>query len=94
VKPTSAGYKTYLVEPNLGGLKWMEGEVPTPDGNIKLNCSTTQIKIKGESGIGTLRIKSKTVPVCKDALVAEKAKGVYEITIQPEKDLTIEYSAI
>jgi len=94
VKPTSAGYKTYLVEPNLGGLKWMEGEVPTPDGNIKLTCSTTQIKVKGDSGVGTLRIKSKTVPVCKEASVTEKAKGIYEVQIVKGKDFVIDYSAI
>ncbi|MBL7743402.1 MAG: alpha-rhamnosidase, partial [Chitinophagaceae bacterium] len=30
VKPTSAGYATYEVVPNLGGLQWMQGKVPTP----------------------------------------------------------------
>ena len=32
VKPTSPGYATYMVEPNLGGLQWMQGKVPTPSG--------------------------------------------------------------
>ena len=39
VKPTSAGYATYVVEPNLGGLQWMQGKVPTPNGEIDLNVS-------------------------------------------------------
>jgi len=94
VKPTSAGYKTWLAEPNLGGLKWMEGTVPMPEGNVKLYCSTTQIKIKGDNGTGTLRIKSKTVPVCKQSAITEKGKGVYEIQVQPRKDLVIDYNAI
>ncbi len=34
VVPTSAGFETYEVKPNLGGLEWMEGDVPTPWGSI------------------------------------------------------------
>jgi alpha-L-rhamnosidase len=94
VKPLTAGYKTYLVEPNLGGLKWMEGTVPMPDGNIKLYCSTSQIKIKGDSGTGTLRIKSKSKPKCKDALIEAKGNNVYELTIEKGKDYTVSYLAI
>lgn len=45
VKPTSAGYSTYVIEPNLGGLKWIEGVVPTPGEPINVYCSPTQIKI-------------------------------------------------
>jgi alpha-L-rhamnosidase len=44
VKPTSPGYQTYLAEPALGGLKWMEGTVPTPNGLVKLYCSETEIR--------------------------------------------------
>jgi len=94
VKPTSAGYKTWSAEPNLGGLKWMEGTVPMPDGDVKLSCTTTQIKIKGDSGTGTLRFKSKTMPVCKEGAVIAKGKGVYEVQIQKGKDFTIDYTAI
>ncbi len=34
VKPTSPGFATYEVKPNLGGLDWIEGDVPTPWGKI------------------------------------------------------------
>lgn len=34
VKPTSPGFATYEVKPNLGGLDWIEGDVPTPWGSI------------------------------------------------------------
>ena len=34
VKPVKEGYKEFAIAPVLGGLKWMEGTVPTPNGNI------------------------------------------------------------
>ena len=34
VTPTSPGFATYDVRPNLGGLDWIEGVVPTPWGTI------------------------------------------------------------
>jgi len=91
VKPLTAGYETYLVEPNLGGLKWMKGVVPTPDGDIELYCSTSEIKIKSNTGTGTLRLKSKTKPVVKGLMVKENTKGVYDITIPKGKEFVVKY---
>jgi hypothetical protein len=63
VRPLTAGYGTYVIEPHLGGLQWMEGEVPTPHGNIKVSCTRKQIKIHTADGHGTLRIKGKNIPL-------------------------------
>lgn len=93
VKPTSAGYATYTVAPNLGGLQWMEGKVPTPGGNIELYCSTKQVKIKGAAGTGTLLLKSKTKPSGKNIAVKSTGTEVYEITIQPGIEYLINYKA-
>jgi hypothetical protein len=38
VKPTCS-YATYVSRPNLGGLQWMQGTVPTPAGEIELGVS-------------------------------------------------------
>lgn len=38
VTPTSPGFKTYEVKPNLGGLDWIEGDVPTPWGRIHVRA--------------------------------------------------------
>ena len=34
VQPTKPGYERYTIKPSLGGLEWMEGDVPTPFGKI------------------------------------------------------------
>ncbi len=66
VKPTSPGYQTFNVEPCLGDLQWMEGDVhtPTPEGKIHLYCSAKEIKVKADQGTGTLRFGSLTKIVC------------------------------
>ncbi|MBL0268716.1 MAG: alpha-rhamnosidase [Chitinophagaceae bacterium] len=91
VKPLSAGYATYEVVPNLGGLQWMEGKVPTPEGEILLNVNTKQIRITGAAGTGTLKFKSKSKPVCKEGMVNDKGNGNFELTIEKNKTYTVTY---
>jgi alpha-L-rhamnosidase len=91
VKPTSAGYDTYAIEPNLGGLQWMQGSVPTPNGNIDVYCSTTEMKVKGESGTGTLKFKSKTMPTTNQGTIKSVGKGVYELNIQKGTNYKVNY---
>src|SRR5436190_109209 len=94
VKPASPGYATYDVEPNLGGLQWMEGKVPTPKGDIEIYVSREQVKVTGKTGIGTVRIKSKTLPTGKNVTAINKGENIYEITIQPGVEYVMNYSAL
>jgi hypothetical protein len=91
VKPTSPGYATYVVEPNLGGLKWMQGKVPTPDGDIELNVTQTEIKITGAVGTGTMKFKSKSIPVCKEGVVVNKGNEMYELSVEKGKIYVVNY---
>jgi hypothetical protein len=93
VKPVSPGYETYTIQPVLGGLQWMEGKVPTPDGNIEVHCNSRKMKITGAAGTGILRLKSKTLPVCKEGQVILSEAGVYELKIEKGKTYTVQYSA-
>ena len=92
VKPLSPAYQTWVVEPNLGGLKWMEGKVPTPNGEIFVYASTSEVKVKSPVGIGTLRLKSKSKPSVKGAKVQSIGNGTYEITIPKGKEYVVKYS--
>jgi hypothetical protein len=92
VKPTSAGYATYSVEPNLGGLQWIQGKVPTPNGEIELRVSETEIKITGAAGTGILRFKSKSKPVADAGTVVSKGNNLFEMKIEKDKTYTIKYN--
>ena len=41
IRPESAGYRSFRVEPHLGALAWAEGRVPTPRGPIAVNWTRT-----------------------------------------------------
>ncbi len=92
VQPTTIGYQTYTLEPNLGGLAWMEGKVPTPDGDIEVYCSAKLIKVKSATGVGTLKFKSKSKPSVKGATITEVSKGLYEMTINKGVSYEVKYS--
>ncbi len=93
VSPTTPGYETYMVQPQLGGLQWMQGKVPTPEGDIELYCSTTQIKIKAATGVGTLKIKSSVKPTGQNLTVNTTGVNIYEIAVQPGIEYVISYAA-
>lgn len=94
VKPTSPGYATYLIEPKLGGLEWMEGQVPTPAGIISVYCSKNQIKVKAPEGMGMLRFSSKSKPVSKGAVISPVGNGVYEMAIEKGREYVVEYKSV
>jgi hypothetical protein len=93
VKPTAPGYQAYAIEPALGGLQWMEGTVPTPQGDIKLYCSDKKITVQGAAGTGTLRFKSKTKPVCREGTIQATSNNQYELTIEANKQYTVTYKS-
>jgi hypothetical protein len=92
VKPTAAGYAEYTIQPHLGGLQWIQGKVPTPNGDIELHVSTTSMQIKTAIGNGTLLIHSSTKPTGIES--KEKANGFYEIHLEPNHSYTIGYQSI
>ncbi|MFD2287678.1 Bacterial alpha-L-rhamnosidase [Pedobacter petrophilus] len=92
VSPDAPGYETYTIQPNLGGLEWMEGKVPTADGDISVYMNKNEIKINSAVGTGQLRIKSRTKPVVKGAAVKSVAKDLYQVTIRKHKNYIIKYS--
>ena len=65
VTPTRPGFAAYEVCPNLGGLKWMHGKVPTPNGEIEVTVKDGKATVRGcAAGFGTLRWKGRkaTIP--------------------------------
>ncbi|MBD0366454.1 MAG: hypothetical protein ICV53_10175 [Flavisolibacter sp.] len=93
VRPTQPGYAEYIVEPNLGGLQWMEGKVPTPHGDISVFADTKQIKITTVGGKGTLRFRSSKTPQSKNGKITSIGNNTYEMTLDSGKDYVVRYVA-
>jgi hypothetical protein len=93
VKPLQPGYSEYLVEPALGGLQWIEGKVPTPQGDIAVSVTTSQIKINTPSGKGTLRFKSTRTPKSKNGQIISVGNNSFEMTLDSGKEYIVSYSA-
>ena len=60
VRPTKPGYEEYEVRPALGGLQWMEGEVPTPFGKISIRMDHDSITVYSDGGKGRLFLNNQT----------------------------------
>ncbi|MFD0990046.1 alpha-rhamnosidase [Mariniflexile jejuense] len=94
VKPTKPGYAEYEIKPNLGGLQWIEGKVPIPNGDVSLYCSTNEIKLKASNGMGALIINSKSKPTSNYGNITILGKHQYQLKIQPNTPYHINYKAL
>jgi hypothetical protein len=94
VKPTAPGYAEYEIKPNLGGLQWMEGKVPTPNGEVVLYVSKSEIKVKAGEGEGKLIIESASKPKTNSGTITELAKNKYQLTVKSNIDYKISYKAV
>ena len=64
VEPTKPGYAEYVVAPDLGGLDWVEGTVPTPHGPITVSVKGGVATATGPANCaGTLRWNGKSVRI-------------------------------
>lgn len=63
VRPTKPGYEEYEVHPALGGLEWIEGDVPTPFGKIHVKMNTHEISVQSDGGHGTLIIGDQQISI-------------------------------
>jgi len=92
ISPDSPGYETYIIQPNLGGLEWMEGKVPTAKGDIYLYMNKKEIRVTAAVGTGKLVINSKSKPVVKNTTVESLSENVYQVTIEKGKNYVIGYN--
>jgi alpha-L-rhamnosidase len=74
-------------------LQWIDGVVPTPDGDISVYCSTRQIKVKSDSGTGTLRFQSLSKPTCNTGTIKETNNQTYELTIEKGVEYEVKYES-
>lgn len=66
VYPTSPGYESFVVEPQLGGLEWIKGTVPVNGGTVHVELTQTALEVKTDLAGGVVRISGKDYPLAKD----------------------------
>ncbi|MEA4935515.1 MAG: alpha-rhamnosidase [Paludibacter sp.] len=82
VYPTAPAYNEYVVEPDLGGLKWMEGTVPTPDGEIKVWVTPKTITVRtAKSTGGVLIFTSGKKPEISAGVLKDTGNGQYRLEL-------------
>ena len=69
VKPLAPGYSAYEVNPNLGGLNFIKGVVPTAKGDVQVFMDAKTIEVTSEIENGILRFESKTTPKCQEGKI-------------------------
>lgn len=90
VRPVKPGYEEWEVMPHLGGLKWIQGDVPTPKGNIHVEMTPKKITIKAEGcGNGVLRFQSAKRPRVAGGIMESLGDGAYRVKVEPGKTLTV-----
>lgn len=91
IQPVKAGYSEFAIAPNLGGMQWMEGTVPTPKGEIKLYMNEKNIKVTATEGKGYLTFVSKTKPKTSKGTI-EKLEGTkYRLLIDGKEEVVVSY---
>jgi len=51
VRPLEPGFKKILIQPQLCGLKWIKGTIPTPNGKVEVNCKEEDTHLDVKVGI-------------------------------------------
>ncbi|MBV5282909.1 MAG: alpha-rhamnosidase [Paludibacter sp.] len=91
IQPVKAGYSEFAIAPNLGGMKWMEGTVPTPKGEIKLYMNEKNIKVTATEGKGYLTFVSKSKPKASKGLVEKLEGNKYRLLIEGKEEVVVSY---
>ena len=91
VKPVKEGYKEFAIAPVLGGLKWMEGTVPTPNGDIHVYMNGKTMKVKATEGKGYLTIKSGRSPKANIGTPEKVSEGVWRLWIDSPEERIVTY---
>ena len=91
MKPVKEGYKEFAIAPVLGGLKWMEGTVPTPNGDIHVYMNGKTMKVKATEGEGYLTINSRRPPKANIGIPEKVSEGVWRLWIDSPEERIVTY---
>ncbi|MDR3367018.1 MAG: alpha-rhamnosidase [Prevotellaceae bacterium] len=85
VQPVAPGYDEFSIRPHLGGLKWIDGKVPTPGGSIAVYADAKVIKVTADAGRGFLYFSSAKKPKTNMGAVEKIGVNEYRLMISENK---------
>ena len=95
VKPTAPGYEEFEIRPVLGGLEWFESTIPTPNGEIKVYASKSEISVSASEGAGYLIFSSDEEPSSSIGQIDRVTENEYILRIAGDgKEVKVTYSNI
>lgn len=95
ITPVKPGYEEFAISPTLGGLEWMKGSVPTPEGDIFLYMNKKEIKVKANKGNGWITFSSKRKPHSKNGTIESLGNNKYRMQISGDgSEKVIKYQEI
>ena len=92
VRPVKEGYTEFAIDPVLGGLKWMEGNVPTPNGDIYVYMDEKTIKVKAGEGSGYVTFTSYGVPQSTVGNIESLGDNKYRLWVDTREEIEITYN--
>ncbi len=92
VKPVKEGYKEFAINPVLGGLEWMKGSIPTPNGDIKVEMNENTIQVKATEGKGYLTFNSRLAPEVSIGTAEQVSEGVWRLWIDSTEEVVVNYT--
>lgn len=93
VQPVEAGYREFSITPHLGGLQWMEGTVPTPNGEIKVRMDKKTIQVTATEGNGWLIFKSKSTPKTSSGKIERVDGNQFRVWVETGKEVEVSYTS-
>jgi len=91
VRPVKEGYKEFAIDPVLGGLKWMEGTIPTPNAEIHVYMDKKSIKVKAGEGSGYVTFTSHNEPTANIGQIESLGAGKYRVWVDTTEEIVIQY---
>lgn len=92
VKPVKPGYEEFEIRPVRGGLEWMEGTVPTPNGQIRVRMDDRQIHVQATEGKGYVYFSSREKPLSNAGEIEAIGQGDYRLWVENQEEVIISYS--
>lgn len=90
VRPVKPCYEEWEAKPHLGDLKWIKGDVPTPNGLIHLEMTLKEITVKANGrGSESLIAKSSKRPKVSRGRVESLGDKAYRVMVDVGQTINI-----